>query len=60
MPRTFKQWTPATGDASAAGACQAAPSSAIKRRGPAARAHLRRMSGADGGLSFASLLAYNP
>jgi hypothetical protein len=91
MPRTFKQWTPATaelellhecwlarlppakiaarlcisepklkrfmrrGDAPA-GACQAtpaAPSSAIKRRrGPPTRAHLRRMSGADGGLSF--------
>jgi hypothetical protein len=26
--------------------------SVIKRRGPAARAHIRRMSGADGGLSF--------
>jgi hypothetical protein len=38
------------------GTCQAtpaAPSSAIKRRrGPPTRAHLRRMSGADGGLSF--------
>jgi CubicO group peptidase (beta-lactamase class C family) len=35
--------------------CQAAPaepSSVIKRRGPAARARLRRMSGPDGGLSF--------
>ena len=99
MPRTFKQWTPATaelellhecwlarlppqlcgnelegqdcavvyfrtevktvhaadscgeGDAPA-GTCQAAPSSVIKRRGPAARAHLRRMSGAAGGFSF--------
>jgi hypothetical protein len=40
-----------------AGICQAAPaapSSVIKRRGPAARAPLRRMSGAAGGLSFSS------